>query len=189
MLLNPLTQVSPAASPTSWPTRSPAAGRSPSRCPSDGWLHDEIEQLGGASTSTGSRGGRPGPRVFGEVRRLRRILDSVAPDVVHLHSSKAGLAGRLALRGRLPTIFQPHAWSFEAATGAVGKGAVALGAAGRALGARCRVRQRRRAAARRGARHLGGLASRAERRRPGRLLGGLAPRTVPEPASGSSCPH
>jgi glycosyltransferase involved in cell wall biosynthesis len=34
--------------------------------------------------------------------------------VVHLHSSKAGLAGRLALRGRTPTIFQTHAWSFLA---------------------------------------------------------------------------
>jgi glycosyltransferase involved in cell wall biosynthesis len=39
------------------------------------------------------------------------------PDLVHLHSSKAGLAGRLALRGHRTTIFQPHAWSFEAVRG------------------------------------------------------------------------
>jgi glycosyltransferase involved in cell wall biosynthesis len=38
---------------------------------------------------------------------------------VHLHSSKAGLCGRLALRGRLPTVFQPQAWSFHAAGGVV----------------------------------------------------------------------
>ena len=93
-------------------------------CPSDGWLHDEIERLGARHVHW-LAWRPPGPRVFGEVRRLRRILDSVAPDVVHLHSSKAGLAGRLALRGRLPTVFQPHAWSFEAASGAVRKGAVA----------------------------------------------------------------
>lgn len=93
-------------------------------CPSDGWLHDEIERLGARHVHW-LAWRPPGPRVFGEVRRLRRILGSVAPDVVHLHSSKAGLAGRLALRGRLPTIFQPHAWSFEAASGSVHKGAVA----------------------------------------------------------------
>ncbi|OLT26284.1 hypothetical protein BJF79_43705, partial [Actinomadura sp. CNU-125] len=40
------------------------------------------------------------------------------PDVVHLHSSKAGLAGRLlrAPRGTA-VIFQPHGWSWLAATG------------------------------------------------------------------------
>jgi glycosyltransferase involved in cell wall biosynthesis len=42
---------------------------------------------------------------------------TVDPDLVHLHSAKAGLAGRLALRGMRPTIYQPHAWSFEAAGG------------------------------------------------------------------------
>ena len=59
----------------------------------------------------------PGPSVVDEVRRLRRVISGWQPDIVHLHSSKAGLCGRLALRGRLPTIFQPHAWSFDALTG------------------------------------------------------------------------
>jgi glycosyltransferase involved in cell wall biosynthesis len=43
--------------------------------------------------------------------------------MVHLHSAKAGLVGRLALRGRLATVFQPHAWSWLAASGAVKAGA------------------------------------------------------------------
>ncbi|MEH0470387.1 glycosyltransferase [Streptomyces sp. B21-097] len=60
----------------------------------------------------------PGPSLPGEVRRLARLLDEVRPDLVHAHSAKAGLAGRLALRGRIPTVFQPHAWSFEAVGGA-----------------------------------------------------------------------
>jgi glycosyltransferase involved in cell wall biosynthesis len=65
----------------------------------------------------------PGPSTLDESRRLARIVRATRPDVVHLHSSKAGLAGRLALRGGLPTVFQPHAWSFLAADGAMGKAA------------------------------------------------------------------
>jgi glycosyltransferase involved in cell wall biosynthesis len=56
----------------------------------------------------------PGPRVPRETRAVARIVERFRPDVVHLHSSKAGLAGRLALRGSRPTLFQPHAWSFFA---------------------------------------------------------------------------
>ena len=67
----------------------------------------------------------PGLRVPGEVRRLTRIIDAVSPDVVHLHSAKAGLAGRLAVRGRLPTVFQPNGWSFEATGGLERQGALA----------------------------------------------------------------
>ena len=62
-------------------------------------------------------GRAPGPALAGEVRRLGAIVRDFRPEVVHLHSSKAGLAGRLLLRGRLPTIHQPHAWSFLALTG------------------------------------------------------------------------
>ena len=54
----------------------------------------------------------PGPSVVGETARLARITREGRPDLVHLHSSKAGLVGRLVLRGRRPTIFQPRAWSF-----------------------------------------------------------------------------
>lgn len=60
---------------------------------------------------------QPGPSILGETRRLSALIKGVQPHVVHLHSSKAGVAGRLALRGRLPTIFQPHAWSFFAVEG------------------------------------------------------------------------
>lgn len=56
----------------------------------------------------------PGPSVPGETRRLGALVAEAGPDLVHLHSAKAGLAGRLAIRGRRPTLFQPHAWSFEA---------------------------------------------------------------------------
>ncbi|MFF8971369.1 glycosyltransferase [Streptomyces sp. NPDC014995] len=59
----------------------------------------------------------PGPSLPGEIRRLAHVVKAVRPDVVHAHSAKAGLAARLAVRGRIPTVFQPHAWSFEAVHG------------------------------------------------------------------------
>lgn len=49
-----------------------------------------------------------------EIARLRSIVDMVQPDVVVLHSAKAGFVGRLAIRGNIPTVYVPHAWSFLA---------------------------------------------------------------------------
>lgn len=63
-------------------------------------------------TWNASRG--PSIRLPDEIRSLRRGIEAFGPDVVHLHSSKAGLAGRVLLRRRIPTLFQPHAWSFYA---------------------------------------------------------------------------
>ncbi|WP_214405734.1 glycosyltransferase family 4 protein [Pseudonocardia lacus] len=67
----------------------------------------------------------PGPSTLPEAVRLRRVLREVRPDLVHLHSSKAGLAGRLAVRGRVPTVFQPHMWSFQVADGALARASLA----------------------------------------------------------------
>lgn len=58
-----------------------------------------------------------GPCVAAETHRAHRLIRRLGPDVVHAHSAKAGLAARLALRGRVPTVYQPHAWSFEAVEG------------------------------------------------------------------------
>ncbi len=60
-----------------------------------------------------------------ETQRLRGLIRAVRPDVVHLHSAKAGLAGRLALRGARPTLFQPHGWSWLAVRGAAARAALA----------------------------------------------------------------
>lgn len=78
----------------------------------------------GASSVLWSAGRNPGPGALSETRRLARALAAERPDIVHLHSSKAGLAGRLALRGRLPTLFQPHSWSFEALQGPLRSAAI-----------------------------------------------------------------
>ncbi|MGW4914206.1 glycosyltransferase [Streptomyces sp. NPDC004270] len=84
-------------------------------CPG-GELAESARELG--AEVRGWRADRsPGAGLRDEVRRLTRLLDEVRPELVHAHSAKAGLAGRLAVRGRVPTLFQPHAWSFEAVGG------------------------------------------------------------------------
>jgi len=82
-------------------------------------------RLAGAAGAAGVRvcgwaaGRGPGLGLFGEVAALRRVVAEADPQLVHLHSAKAGLAGRLAVRGSRPTVFQPHAWSFAAVSGPV----------------------------------------------------------------------
>ncbi|WP_205020654.1 glycosyltransferase family 4 protein [Streptomyces sp. HB132] len=85
-------------------------------CPPDGPLAAGA-RTAGARVCAWPAERSPGPRLAREVLTAARLIRACAPDVVHAHSSKAGLAGRLAVRGRVPTVFQPHAWSFEALEG------------------------------------------------------------------------
>ena len=93
-------------------------------CPPEGDLI-EVATHAGASFRPWPAKRSPGPSSVAETRSLGEIIREIGPDLVHLHSSKAGLCGRLALRGRLPTVFQPQAWSFHAAGGVLGWAAAA----------------------------------------------------------------
>jgi glycosyltransferase involved in cell wall biosynthesis len=83
-------------------------------CPEEGDLARQI-MARGAAWFPWAAGREPGVSVLAEAVRLRRIVAAAEPDVIHLHSSKAGLAGRLLTRDRRPTLFQPHGWSWLAA--------------------------------------------------------------------------
>jgi glycosyltransferase involved in cell wall biosynthesis len=93
-------------------------------CPSGGQLAAELTAHGVPRLHWPATRS-PGVDTVGETQRLRQLISQVDPDVVHLHSAKAGLAGRLAVRGARPTLFQPHGWSWLAARGATARGALA----------------------------------------------------------------
>ncbi|AZM54527.1 glycosyl transferase family 1 [Streptomyces sp. WAC 01529] len=87
-------------------------------CPAEGTLPRALDAAGrGVRGHPWAASRSPGPGLRTEVAELNRVIDAVRPTLVHAHSAKAGLAARLALRGRVPTVFQPHAWSFEAVGG------------------------------------------------------------------------
>ncbi|WP_420034729.1 glycosyltransferase family 4 protein [Streptomyces sp. cg28] len=85
-------------------------------CPASGELPGMLAALG-CEVLEWEASRAPGRAVPGECRRLARIVRHTRPQLVHAHSAKAGLAARLVVRGRIPTVFQPHAWSFEAVDG------------------------------------------------------------------------
>ncbi|MEV0776653.1 glycosyltransferase [Streptomyces sp. NPDC050428] len=85
-------------------------------CPGGGQLAADAAALG-AETEIWHATRDPGVGLPAEIRRVAELVGRIRPDVVHAHSAKAGFAGRLAVRGRIPTVFQPHAWSFEAVSG------------------------------------------------------------------------
>jgi glycosyltransferase involved in cell wall biosynthesis len=86
-------------------------------CPPQGDLAQHLKALGILHVPWHATRS-PGLSALREARDLRWIVRHLAPDVLHLHSSKAGLSGRLPpYRDGTPTIFQPHGWSWLAARG------------------------------------------------------------------------
>jgi glycosyltransferase involved in cell wall biosynthesis len=92
-------------------------------CPREGDLPVEAAAAGVEVVSWEATR-NPGPAVASETTRLAGVARRAAPDLVHLHSAKAGLAGRLGLRGKVATVYQPHAWSFLSVEGLLRAGTV-----------------------------------------------------------------
>ncbi|MFF3453302.1 glycosyltransferase [Streptomyces sp. NPDC002730] len=85
-------------------------------CPPGGTLASDAAAAG-ARVYTWAAAGAPGLQLVREVLTAADLIRRSSPHLVHAHSAKAGLAARLAVRGRVPTVFQPHAWSFDAVEG------------------------------------------------------------------------
>ncbi|MEU5979853.1 glycosyltransferase [Streptomyces sp. NPDC047315] len=85
-------------------------------CPPGGELAERVAESG-ARVRGWPAVRQPGPALVREVWTAARLVRRSGCRLVHAHSAKAGLAARLAVRGRVPTVFQPHAWSFDAVEG------------------------------------------------------------------------
>lgn len=50
---------------------------------------------------------------FKALKEVKQIAKEIKPDIIHLHSSKAGVIGRLAFNGKtVPVFYTPHGYSF-----------------------------------------------------------------------------
>lgn len=55
--------------------------------------------------------------------RFNRLLRQLQPDVVHLHSAKAGLLGRMVAKiQKIPVVYSVHGWSFSMYSGMKARG-------------------------------------------------------------------
>jgi glycosyltransferase involved in cell wall biosynthesis len=92
-------------------------------CPPDGSLPARLVELGVRRLDWHAVRS-PGLRLPSELAQLRKIIRATEPQIVHLHSSKAGLVGRLLPLDAV-VAFQPHAWSFQALSGGMARAAAA----------------------------------------------------------------
>ena len=47
------------------------------------------------------------------IKEIKKIANEIKPDIIHLHSSKAGVIGRIAFNGEnVPLFYTPHGYSF-----------------------------------------------------------------------------
>ena len=85
-------------------------------CPTETTVSQDLQAVGVRHYAWAANRG-VGAHCVRETLSLDRIIRRAVPSIVHLHSAKAGLSGRIAIRGRELTVFQPHGWSFNAVEG------------------------------------------------------------------------
>lgn len=87
-----------------------------------GWLETECKRLGIEFIPNQYFSNFINPfRVLKSFFRIREIVQTVRPDIVHCHSSVAGFLGRLVVRKRIPTVYTAHGWGFNTGVGAMQK--------------------------------------------------------------------
>lgn len=78
-----------------------------------GWLENEATKLGVRFYPNQYFANSFNPFKIRKAKSLiKRICDEFRPDLVHCHSSFAGILTRLVVRGKIKTIFTAHSWAF-----------------------------------------------------------------------------
>jgi len=79
-----------------------------------GWLEKKCEELGIPFIANPYFSNSLNPLdVLKAYRFVKSTVKTLNPDIVHCHSSVAGFIGRLAIRGKIPTVFTAHGWGFN----------------------------------------------------------------------------
>lgn len=83
-------------------------------CGNRGWLTEQAERLGIKAYIAGHMVREISPlNDWLAVGEIKNILRMERPEIVHCHSSKAGILGRLAAKScGIPAVFTAHGWAF-----------------------------------------------------------------------------
>lgn len=82
-----------------------------------GWLEEEAKKIGVSFFSNKYFSNAYSPlNVLRSVLIIKKTIKIFGPNLVHCHSSGAGFFGRLAIMGKIPTIFTAHSWAFTEGT-------------------------------------------------------------------------
>lgn len=80
----------------------------------EGWLKNECDKIGVVFTANKYFSNSPNPfRICLAIKEIKKCVENFKPDVVHCHSSAAAFLGRLAVRGKIKTIYTAHGWGFN----------------------------------------------------------------------------
>lgn len=80
----------------------------------DGWLKKECDRKGVVFVQNKYFSNKPYPlKLFKAIKEIKKYIEEFKPDIVHCHSSSAGILGRLAIKGKIRTIYTAHGWGFN----------------------------------------------------------------------------
>lgn len=83
-------------------------------CPGDGLLRREAEELGVKVNIIDMTREISLIDDYKAYKKLKKVISEINPDIVHIHSSKAGILARLAIRKlKIPCVYNAHGWSFS----------------------------------------------------------------------------
>ena len=83
-------------------------------CPSYGPMKKEIEDMGVKVYPLEMTREISLKDDLNSFMEMKKLIKGVNPDIVHLHSSKAGVLGKIAsYLNKIPCIYNAHGWSFS----------------------------------------------------------------------------
>lgn len=82
-----------------------------------GWLEKECNIIGVSFINNQYFSNSANPfLIYEAVKEIKKYVSNFKPEIVHCHSSMAGLLGRLTLRNSVPTVYTAHGWAFDRGT-------------------------------------------------------------------------
>ncbi|PIT88175.1 MAG: hypothetical protein COU29_04150 [Candidatus Magasanikbacteria bacterium CG10_big_fil_rev_8_21_14_0_10_36_32] len=80
----------------------------------NGWLKEECDKIGVRYQSNSFFSNSVNPlKIYQAIREIKKCANGFKPDIVHCHSSAAAFLGRLAIKGKIKTIYTAHGWGFN----------------------------------------------------------------------------